>query len=39
MTAKEYEIFRVKSIVACFRLVLEKLEVAWEMRERQFRLL
>lgn len=33
MTAEECEIFGVKSIVACFRLVLEKLEMAWEVRD------
>jgi hypothetical protein len=33
MIAEDYEILRVKSIVACCRLVGEKLEMAWDMRE------
>jgi hypothetical protein len=33
MIAENYEIFRVKSIVTCCRLVREKLEMAWDMRD------
>ena len=33
MAAEEYGILRVKSAVVCFRLVLEKLEMAWDMRD------